>query len=241
VNPTEFGQFLRKTLDDKRLSRNERRTITDLVAQIGANETLLGQLRAAAVQQAAAVINTTEATPVLEWLEDVLSALQPRPGSSAPSGPMATPLAAPGTAVAEVFFSPSEEIIRRLISFLNSAKRTLDICVFTITDDRISGAILAAHRRGVKVRIVTDDEKSLDLGSDIAEMQKAGIPLKMDDSPAHMHHKFAIADGSLVLTGSYNWTRSAAMNNQENFIVSNEARFVMGFTKEFEKLWKNFQ
>jgi cardiolipin hydrolase len=242
VNAQEFGQFLNKTLDDKCLSRNERRTITDLVAQVGNDEVLLGQLRTAAVQQAATVINHPQATPILEWLEDVLKALQPRPAGSpgAPLPQTPAPLA-PGTPVAEVYFSPSEEIIRRLIGFLNNANRTLDICVFTITDDRISGAILAAHRRGVKVRVVTDNEKSLDLGSDIAELQKAGIPLRLDSSPTHMHHKFAIADGSLLLTGSYNWTRSAAMNNQENFIITNDMRMIAGFVREFEKLWKQFQ
>jgi phosphatidylserine/phosphatidylglycerophosphate/cardiolipin synthase-like enzyme len=126
------------------------------------------------------------------------------------------------------------------VALLGSAKRTLDICVFTITDDRISGAVLAAHRRGVKVRIVTDDEKADDLGSDIAEFKKAGLAVRTDNSTFHMHHKFALVDGALLLNGSFNWTRSASMNNQENFVITGDARLIGAFAKEFERLWNQF-
>lgn len=239
MNPQEFSTFLQRTLDDKRLSRNERRVITDLVGDLGNDEQKLGQFRQLAVQAAAQVIDHPQATVILEWLEDVLKALQPRTGPVAPPPAAGTPVT-PGNAIAEAYFSPGDQCCQRLISFLNSARKTLDLCVFTITDDRIARPICDAHRRGVKVRIVSDDEKSGDLGSDIEEFRRAGIPVKLDSSPAHMHHKFALADGSLVLTGSYNWTRSASMNNQENFIVSNDARLVAAFMREFEKLWKQF-
>src|SRR5262249_17420527 len=101
-------------------------------------------------------------------------------------------------------------------------------------------AILAAHRRGVKLRIITDDEKMQDLGSDIETFQKAGILVCTDRSEYHMHHKFALFDGSLVLTGSFNWTRGAADFNQENLIVSSDPRLVKAFAQTFEGLWKEF-
>ena len=53
-----------------------------------------------------------------------------------------------------------------------------------------------------------------------------------------MHHKFAIADTDLLLTGSYNWTRSASTENNENVVVSNNARLVSSFQKEFDRLWR---
>ena len=40
-----------------------------------------------------------------------------------------------------------------------------------------------------QVRIVTDDECASAQGSDIAYLQDAGIEVRMDNSPAHMHHK----------------------------------------------------
>ncbi len=48
---------------------------------------------------------------------------------------------------------------------LAKASRTADICVFTITDDRVSDAILDAHRRAVAVRIITDDAKKVEFAT----------------------------------------------------------------------------
>jgi phosphatidylserine/phosphatidylglycerophosphate/cardiolipin synthase-like enzyme len=141
--------------------------------------------------------------------------------------------------VTQAYFSPGDDCLDAVISALQKATNTLDICVFTISDDRISKEILACFRRGVKVRIITDNEKMLDLGSDIAEFKVAGIPLKIDTSTAHMHHKFAIIDRSRLLNGSYNWTRSAALHNQENLVVSSEHALVESFQQEFNRLWKN--
>jgi phosphatidylserine/phosphatidylglycerophosphate/cardiolipin synthase-like enzyme len=56
-----------------------------------------------------------------------------------------------------------------------------------------------------------------------------------------MHHKFAIFDEGVVLTGSYNWTRGAAMSNEENLILSNDRRLLTAFRGEFERLWKKFE
>ncbi|MCA9056002.1 MAG: endonuclease, partial [Planctomycetaceae bacterium] len=50
------------------------------------------------------------------------------------------------------------------------ARETVDVCVFTITDDRITRAILDAHRRRVRIRILSDDDKSGDLGSDVERL-----------------------------------------------------------------------
>ena len=56
-----------------------------------------------------------------------------------------------------------------------------------------------------------------------------------------MHHKFALADCAVLLTGSYNWTRSAASSNEENFLITGDRRFVDAFARQFEKLWKTLE
>lgn len=101
----------------------------------------------------------------------------------------------------------------------------------------IGGAIQAPHQRGIALRIISDNDKVLDPGSDIEELRRLGIPVRLDRTADHMHHKFAIFDSALVLTGSFNWTRSAARYNHENMVVSNDHRLVQAFLREFEKLW----
>ena len=53
-----------------------------------------------------------------------------------------------------------------------------------------------------------------------------------------MHHKFALFDGATLATGSYNWTRGAWHDNQENLIITTDRRLVAAYTSVFERLWK---
>lgn len=91
--------------------------------------------------------------------------------------------------------------------FLRSAQRTLDICVFNITDNDIAKCVIDAKKRGVKIRVITDDANSVSRGSDIEYLGNYDIECRLDNSPSHMHNKFAIVDGCKLLNGSYNWTK----------------------------------
>ncbi len=143
--------------------------------------------------------------------------------------------------MSEAFFSPGDEPRLRIAYRLRNCRRTADICVFTITDDRIAGAILDAHHNGIKVRILSDDDKAFDRGSDIDRLAAAGIEVRVDRTEYHMHHKFAIFDGENLLCGSYNWTRGAANDNCENLIDTTDASLLTLFAREFEKLWEKLK
>lgn len=137
------------------------------------------------------------------------------------------------------YFSPGDHCRNAIVSLLNSAKKRIDICVFTITDNRLTDSIALAHQRKVNVRILTDNDKANDRGSDIYTLKEQGIPVCMDTSSNHMHHKFALVDQSLV-NGSFNWTRSASDYNQENIIISDHAGLVQSFDRAFDGLWAQF-
>ncbi len=55
-----------------------------------------------------------------------------------------------------------------------------------------------------------------------------------------MHHKFALFDGRTLLNGSYNWTRSAFTQNEENVVVGSDERLVAVFQEQFDKMWAQF-
>ena len=134
-------------------------------------------------------------------------------------------------------FSPGPDCKNMILDHIRSATFELWICVFTISDNDISQTLLNAHKNGVKIRIVTDNEKLMDTGSDIFDLEREGIPIKTDLSPNHMHHKFSIADGRRLITGSYNWTRSAEQYNQENLIETEHPDLIKPFKAEFKRLW----
>lgn len=138
----------------------------------------------------------------------------------------------------EVLFSPGQDIPENLAFYLSQAKTSIDLCVFTISDDVLSGCLKALHGRGVKIRIITDNNKMRDAGSQIKELARCGIDVKVDNSRYHMHNKFGIIDSRIAFTGSYNWTYTAKLHNQENLLLTTNFTIVHRFVDEFAMLWE---
>lgn len=224
MNTEELDQALQATLTDGRLSRGERQALAELLSASPLDAARLSQLRSRAFEIARERTSDPRGLEALGWVEDLVKLL----------AHLSAPVA---TSASRAYFSPGEACLAAILGHLGRARSTLDICVFTITDDRIARAILEAHARRVRVRIITDNDKQYDGGSDIGRLRGAGIALKVDETEHHMHHKFVIVDGATLLNGSYNWTRSASAFNEENLIVSSEAGLVAAFSGRFAELW----
>ena len=222
--------MLQQTLDDFRLTRGEKQALSRILEHVHPSEEMLTLYRSIAFDLANEAIagNAHQAREIVGWLEEVAKVLQAQAGQSE------------RTHSAESHFSPGDNCVSRIQSLLRSAKQSADICVFTITDDRISDTIHDAHKNGLEVRIISDNDKAFDPGSDVSRLKRAGVPVRVDCSPYHMHHKFAIIDRSRLLTGSYNWTRTAAAENEENFIITDDPRLVHQFAEMFDRLWTKF-
>lgn len=225
MKPEDLLPLLKKTFEDYKLTSQERQSVREAIAEAALDENRRAQLRHHIFDLARANITDAKAQAIVTWLEEANKLLLPPTGDGR-------------EVFAQAYFSPGEQCLTLLVNQLTNARQSADLCVFTITDDRITTAIRAAHQRRVRVRLITDNEKSLDEGSDIQSLMRLGVPLAVDDTPYHMHHKFAIFDNCLVVTGSYNWTRSAAQFNKENLVLSNDRKLVRAFAQEFEKLWQ---
>ncbi|MDA0283598.1 MAG: phospholipase D-like domain-containing protein [Planctomycetota bacterium] len=221
-------QMLAQTLEDYRLSRNERRALRESLQELIRDDSSRRECHQTAFELAQRTIDPMNSSAVLEWLEDVSQVIRQA------SEPETT------ETDVEVMFSPADHCWQRIVGLLKSARQSVDICVFTITDDRITSAILEAHVRRVAVRVITDNEKAFDKGSDVERLARSGVDVCVDRTPHHMHHKFAIFDRQRLLTGSYNWTRSAAENNEENYIIVDDTRLRTKFQDEFDRLWNEY-
>ncbi|MFT7641664.1 MAG: cardiolipin hydrolase [Pirellulaceae bacterium] len=226
MDTTELDKILKHTLSDFRVSRTEKRILTQIIDELDADANDLAFLRHRAFELARDEIVSPDAEAVLNWLEEINKVLR---SSNDDSNVVYE---------SQAFFSPGDHCLKKIRGLFKTTVRRADVCVFTITDDRISDVIKEAHDRGVKIRIITDNDKANDRGSDIYNLGRAGIEVRVDQTSNHMHHKFAIFDHKSLLTGSYNWTRSAASYNEENIIVSRERELVNEFSTEFNRLWK---
>ena len=146
----------------------------------------------------------------------------------------------PKPVICECHFFPNASNEEKVVSMLRTCKKKLDIAIFSLTLDSIAEAILEAFQRGVKVRMIADDECAKNKGSNVKLIASVGVPCKTDNAVYHMHHKFAVLDESVVIMGSFNWTGQAVKYNQENIFFYEDKNIAGQYSQEFERLWNSF-
>ena len=109
----------------------------------------------------------------------------------------------------------------------------------TLTVFSIRDALIAAHNRGVTVRMVTDDDEYDDVNNNahFVALETAGITIIQDNRSSYMHNKFFVIDGSVVWSGSTNITDRGFAYNQNNSIVFTSTAVADIYTVEFEEMF----
>ncbi|XP_033095808.1 mitochondrial cardiolipin hydrolase-like [Anneissia japonica] len=128
----------------------------------------------------------------------------------------------------------------KLTRYMQSTKKMIDVCVYTISSKILLGILVELHKKGVIVRVITDDESINLSGNHMGDLRKHGIEVRTDHSSFLMHHKFILMDGTLLINGSLNWTRHAILGNNENVLATNNPTIIHAYKGEFEKLWEMF-
>jgi phosphatidylserine/phosphatidylglycerophosphate/cardiolipin synthase-like enzyme len=139
---------------------------------------------------------------------------------------------------ATAYFCPHEDCPQALIAQIDSAKSTIDIAIYSFTDETIADALIAAQDRGVAVRIAFDSGQAQSQYSVDEALSDAHVPIRrIDKSRGILHDKFAVIDGEFVATGSYNYTNNAAENNNENLLILRDTALAKRYADEFEYVW----
>ena len=134
----------------------------------------------------------------------------------------------------KIFFTPGVECEDNIIARINKSNK-IDIAVYSITNPDITNAIIAAHKRGATIRVITDRTQAKGKKSLVATIKKAGVPVLTNKKHKIEHNKFAVFDDVSVVSGSYNWTTNASMYNSENCIFFNQPD--KEYSQRFEYLW----
>ena len=231
MDVAKLEDMLAASLEDHRLSRGERKALRETLRSGTLSPRGIDHLRKHAFGLAREHRDDIRGDLLLTWLEDLMRLVSP-------SRPTVTMAASESGA----WFSPGDECRRAIIKEFQGLRRgaAADVCVFSITDNVLAEAILLAARRGVRIRVISDNDKRSDAGSDVSRLKRGGVQVAVDQTTDHMHHKFAIFGNKRVLTGSYNWTRAAAERNHENITLSTARDVVRAFQDEFEALWRRY-
>lgn len=146
------------------------------------------------------------------------------------------------TAKVEYYFPRAgQDVQSQLISVIDSADKTLDVAIYSLTDSKIGDAIIQAHARGVVVRVITDQEQAAGKyqKSLLKNLVQAGIKVKENTHSGLMHLKVTIVDGKVATTGSFNYTKAAENTNDEVFVVLRDETAAKDFEAEFETMWNS--
>ncbi|XP_059140950.1 mitochondrial cardiolipin hydrolase-like [Physella acuta] len=137
-------------------------------------------------------------------------------------------------------FSHDKTSLSELCQSMARCKNSMDVCIYVFTCKELAETLLLLFKRGVKLRIITDQDQLNATGSQIWTLRKEGIPVRMNQSTYLMHHKFVIVDEKILINGSFNWTYAAITGNHENLIITDDSVVTSLFSQEFQRLWEKF-
>ncbi len=140
-----------------------------------------------------------------------------------------------------------------MVEAINSATTSIDGALYELDLERVPQALIDARARGVRVRLVLDDEDAVyDDHSTVfmltdpavgmvvycEDEQPAQYDIRCDDRSDLMHNKFLIIDGYQVWMGSMNFTHNGVYNNNNNAILIRSRRLAENYQAIFDLMFE---
>jgi len=138
---------------------------------------------------------------------------------------------------AKVFFSPKGGCQDAVVAAIGKTKKSILVQAYSFTSAPIAAALKKAHNQGVNVRVILDKSQRTERYSGLTFLQHAGIPVWVDSIHAIAHNKVMILDGETVITGSFNFTKSAEERNAENLLIIHNRDLAKLYEANWEKHW----
>ncbi len=134
--------------------------------------------------------------------------------------------AVPAIGRLEVAFSPNEGAQALVIKTIASAQREIHMLAYSFTSAPVTQALLAAHKRGVRIKLVVDhshnleQERSGKARAALSALANAGVEVRTTKAFAIHHDKVIVVDRKHVQLGSFNYSAAAQSRNSENVLVN---------------------
>lgn len=151
---------------------------------------------------------------------------------------IALPTVAHAAPNVQVGFSPEGSARELVLKVIGSAHKSIQMIGYSFQAPDITQALVAAHQRGVDVRVVVDKRRNQGKVSQAAINYAAthGVQMRIDGHYHIQHDKTIIVDGQTVETGSFNYAPSAETQNSENVVV---LRHMPDVARQFIMHWQS--
>jgi phosphatidylserine/phosphatidylglycerophosphate/cardiolipin synthase-like enzyme len=125
---------------------------------------------------------------------------------------------------AQVAFTPGDDAGALVVEAIARAKQQILVQAYSFTHKAIAEALVAAHRRGVEVRVIADHDQDKNVATTrIGWLADQGVPVWLDAQHGAAHNKVMVIDsgqpGATLITGSFNFTHAAQYRNAENLLI----------------------
>jgi cardiolipin synthase len=130
----------------------------------------------------------------------------------------------------EAEYVPERAYLDTVIREIKKARESVTVGMYMFTlrspgggAHRLAQALAEAHRAGIKVEVLLDQNIEFvdgeagegKNGAAYAFLQSQGVPVYFDDGATFAHGKVVVIDGEVVITGSSNWSEAALTRNHE--------------------------
>lgn len=178
------------------------------------------------------------------------------PATNIPVTTVPTTVAGGDTPWLKVYFTdpnPPDQvdngIDRFVVPVLNAAKQTIDETSFDFTLPSVTNALIAAKKRGVRVRVVLDlvngshelkasESAGREAFDALKALQDAGVPV-VDGGRSNglMHNKMIIVDGATLFMGSWNASYNDTFRNNNNLLQITSQKLIANYQAKFDELF----
>ncbi len=138
------------------------------------------------------------------------------------------------------YFSPRGGIAANIEEVLKSARSSIYFAAFSFTREDFTEVLKQKVKDGLTVQGVFETRQiaaGADAGWNALTSARPRVDVRQDGNSYTMHHKFFIIDESIVMLGSFNFSRNAEERNNENILIIYDPAIAAAFKAEFDRLW----
>ncbi len=150
---------------------------------------------------------------------------------------VAHPSVTVGSSTIATHFAAEGAVIGKVAEALNKAEHSIQFLTFSYTHDDVNQVVMQKMADGVKVRGVFDNTQAGSRYSKYHDLKAAGADVRRDGNSRVMHHKVFVIDEKTVITGSFNFSKSADKSNDENLLIIEDPTVARAYLQEFERVY----
>lgn len=139
-----------------------------------------------------------------------------------------------------VAFSPGGGGIPLILAELEQARTRVDVAMFYFSSEALAEALCQlSAERGIQVRVLTGTDMDTTANRPVLErLRQHGVDVYVvsPEGAGRLHHKCAVVDGKVVLTGAANWSEAAEESNHEDVLALYSSELAAEYLDHFDEI-----